>query len=45
MTINTVNAWSYSALTLFESCARQFKFRKIDKLYEVKAPAMARGIN
>lgn len=42
--INTVNAWSHSALSLFESCPRQFKYRKIDKLYEVKAPAMMRGI-
>tara|TARA_R110000772_G_scaffold2839_1_gene10316 strand:- start:28473 stop:29147 length:675 start_codon:yes stop_codon:yes gene_type:complete len=44
MKINTVKAWSYSALALFESCPRQFKYRKIDKLPEPKAPAMARGI-
>lgn len=42
--INTVKAWSYSALTLFESCPRQFKYRKIDKLPEPKAEAMVRGI-
>ncbi len=42
--INTVKAWSYSALALFESCPRQFKYRKIDKLPEAKAPAMVRGI-
>lgn len=42
--INTINAWSYSALTLYESCPRQFKFRKIDKLPEPKAAPMVRGI-
>lgn len=42
--INTIKAWSYSALTLFESCPRQFKYRKIDKLPEKKAEAMMRGI-
>lgn len=42
--INTIKAWSYSALALFESCPRQFRYRKIDKLPEEKAPAMVRGI-
>lgn len=42
--VNTATAWSYSRLMLFESCARQYKYRTIDKLPEKKAPAMQRGI-
>lgn len=40
---NGITAWSYSALSGYESCPRQFKYRRIDKLPEPTSPALAKG--
>lgn len=37
-------AWSYSALSCYETCPRQFKFRYVEKRDEPKGPQMQRGI-
>lgn len=42
--IKPLKAWSYSALSGFESCGFQHYCRKLLKLDEPKAPAMYRGI-
>lgn len=37
-------AWSYSALSLYELCPLKYKFAKVLRMPEPKAPAMMRGI-
>jgi len=39
-----ITAWSYSRLSCWESCPRQFKYRNIDKRSEPKGPPLLRGI-
>lgn len=39
----TGKAWSYSRLTKYEKCPRQFKFSAVDRIPEVPSPAMERG--
>jgi hypothetical protein len=42
---NQVNAWSFSALKLYEECPAKYKYEKIDKIAYEKPPAMQRGID
>lgn len=43
MTANTLTAWSYSRLALYEMCPFAFKCKNIDKLPDPPGPAMDRG--
>lgn len=38
-----ITAWSYSRLSTYLKCPRQFRYAFIDKLEQQKAPAMERG--
>ena len=38
-------SWSYSKLSLYESCPRKYKFRYIDNIPSPKHPAAERGTN
>jgi hypothetical protein len=38
-----INAWSYSRLSVYRKCPRQFKYKFVDKLQEPESEAMARG--
>lgn len=40
---NLITAWSYSRLSVYRKCPRQFKYKFIDKLAEPKSDAMERG--
>lgn len=39
-----ITAWSYSRLSTYRTCPRQFKYKAIDRLPEPPAPALERGI-
>jgi hypothetical protein len=41
--MSALTAWSYSRLSLWETCPAAFKYKNIDKLTEEQSPAMKRG--
>lgn len=41
--VQTIDAWSYSRLSTYESCPRRAKFLYIQKLPQADSPAMERG--